>query len=64
MQRGDLVKMKYDMYWKLKSSHYGTRASWTNDIGVVKSVHGKGIKVYMPNGETKIGLVDHWELVK
>ena len=58
MKVGDLVKMKYEMWWKLQS-----RKNYTHDIGIIYEIHGKGVKVLMPDGTIKLGLVDHYDVI-
>ena len=62
MKVGDLVKMKYEMFWKLRDFHAKVRG-YTPEMGIVKSTHAKGVKVVLLSGELKIGLQDEWEVV-
>ena len=59
MKVGDLVKMKYDIWRKSQS----TSAQYP-DPGIVFGIAGKGIKVLMPDGKVKVGLIDHWEIIQ
>lgn len=59
MKVGDLVKMKSAMWWKVRNRE----KDFTSDIGIVYGMAGRGIKVFMPSGKIKVGLVDHWEVV-
>ncbi len=64
MKPGDLVKMKYEMWWKVRNMGNPARHSYTDQCGIVYSVAGKGIKVLMPDGKIKIGLIDHYDIVQ
>ena len=55
MKVGDLVRMKYELR--------NRRADYTDDFGIVCGLAGKGLKVLMPNGKIKVGLIDHWETI-
>jgi len=59
MKAGDLVKMKYDSWWKVRSRS----KDYTDQMGLVYSIHAKGIKVIMPDGNIKVGLIDQWEVI-
>ena len=59
MKAGDLVRMKPEMWWRLQS-----RKDFSPKLGVIYSVAGKGIKVYMPDNQIKLGLADHYEIVQ
>ena len=59
MKIGDLVKMKYKMWWKVTNR----TKDYTSQIGIVYSRRGKGIKVAMPDNSIKLGLEDNWEIV-
>jgi hypothetical protein len=59
MKIGDLVRMKHEMWWKVRSR----AKDYTDQIGIVYSSRGKGIKVAMPDNSIKLGLVDNWEVV-
>ena len=58
MKTGDLVKMKYEMWWNLNQ-----RKHYTDRCGIVYSTHAKGVKVLMPDGKIKVSLTDYWEVV-
>ena len=61
---GDLVKMKYEMWWKLRTSAGQNRFNgYTDECGIVYGIAGKGLKVLMPDSTVKLGLVDQWEVV-
>ena len=59
MKTGDLVKMKYEMWWKVRNR----KKDYTHEYGIVYSTHAKGVKVLLPDGKIKIGLIDHWEVI-
>ena len=59
MKVGDLVKMKYDSW---KKSH-GRRMVCTEHAGIVYGIAGKGVKVLMPDGSIKVGLINYWEVL-
>ena len=59
MKTGDLVKMKYESWWKLRSQKKGP----INECGIVYSTHAKGVKILLPDGNIKVGLIDHWEVI-
>ena len=61
MKVGDLVKIKYDVWAKAKPKP--TRPQDHIDVGLVFSIAGKGLKVLMPDGKIKIGLIDQWEVL-
>jgi len=61
MKVGDLVKIKYDV-WITKKSRK-TRPENYIDVGLVFSIAGKGLKILMPDGRIKIGLIDQWEIL-
>ena len=64
MKVGDLVKMKYEMWWKMRDLPGKTRATdHTDQCGIVYGIAGRGIKVLMPDNTIKLGLTDHWEVV-
>ena len=66
MKVGDLVRMKYEMWWKIRTSNptLNPHRAYTDQPGIVYSVAGKGIKVLMPNGKMKVGLIDHYEIIQ
>ena len=59
MKTGDLVKMKYEMWWKVRNR----KKDYTNECGIVYDIVGKGLKVLMPDNSIKLGLINHWEVV-
>jgi hypothetical protein len=58
MQIGDLIKMKYCTWWKLRQ-----RKKFTKQAGIVVGIAGQGIKVRMPDGSLVMGLAEHWEVL-
>ncbi len=65
MKVGDLVRMKYEMWWRLKDTSAGLseHRAYTDQHGIVYGMAGKGLKVLMPGGKIKVSLVDYWEVV-
>jgi ribosomal protein L21E len=63
MEVGDLVKMKYSMWWKLRTMPTAKR--YTDQMGIVVGVAHNSIKVNIPGeGRTRTDLVEHWEKVE
>ena len=58
MKVGDLVKMKYEMWWKLRS-----RKDYVSDVGIVLETVHNAVKVMLPSGLVKRDLTEHWEVV-
>lgn len=58
MKVGDLVKMKYEMWWKVRNR----KKDYTSECGIVYGIAGRGLKVLMPDNTIKLGLTDHWEI--
>jgi len=61
MQVGDLVKMKYEMWWKLRSM---PNRQYTGSTGIVMETSNNAIKVLVPEMGIKHDLAEHWEKVK
>ena len=61
MKVGDLVRMKNET-WAVTTAKRA-RTNHVEDMGIVYSIAGKGLKVLMPDGAIKIGLMYHWEIV-
>ena len=59
MKVGDLVKMKYEMWWNPDLR----RKDYTNLCGIVYGIAGRGIKVLLSDSSIKLGLIDHWEVL-
>ena len=58
MKVGDLVQMKFDMWWKVQS-----RKEYTKEIGIIISLHHNALKVLLPDGKIKNSLVEHWKVL-
>ena len=58
MKVGDLVKMKYEMWWKLRS-----RKDYVSDVAIVLETVHNAVKVMLPNGTVKHDLTECWEVV-
>ena len=65
MKVGDLVKMKYELWWNLRNSNPSPNRhrAYTDQTGIVYGIAGRGIKVLMPDSTIKVGLTDQWEVV-
>ena len=65
MKTGDLVKMKHEMWWKIRNSNPSLNRSrhYSDECGIVYDIAGKGVKVLMPDNTIKLGLVEHWEVL-
>lgn len=65
MKVGDLVRMKYEMWWKIRNTNpsLNPHRAYTDQPGIVYSIAGKGLKVLMPDNTIKVGLVNHWEVI-
>ena len=59
MKVGDLIKMKHEMWWKVRNR----RTDYHNDFGIVYAVVGKGIKVLMSDNSVRLGLIEHWRVI-
>jgi len=55
---GDLVKMKYEMWWKLRS-----RKDYVTDVALVLEQTHDAVKVMLPNGIVKRDLIECWEVI-
>ena len=64
MKVGDLVKMKYAMFWKVKDN---PRITYTEQLCLVLETSRYGscdsVKLLFPDGEIKRDLVEYWETV-
>ena len=58
MKVGDLVKMKYEMWWKLRS-----RKDYVSDPAIVLEQAHNAVKVLLSNGLVKRDLMECWEVV-
>ena len=61
MKVGDLVRMKHET-WAVTTARRA-RPDHIEDVGIVYSIAGKGLKVLMPDGSIKVGLMHYWETV-
>ena len=66
MKVGDLVRMKYEAWWNIRNSNPSLSRSrdYTDAYGIVYAIAGKGVKVFMPDGKIKVGLIDHYEIIQ
>ena len=62
MKSGDLVKMKYVSFWLKKLPSCGT--PYTETPLLVLEASYNAIKVIMPDGQVKIDLAEHYEVVE
>ena len=60
MKVGDLVRMKYEMWWRVRSR----TEDYFSGCGLVYEISGNAFKVLMPDNTIKPTLVDHWEEAK
>ena len=58
MKTGDLVKMKYEMWWRLQS-----RKDFETDVAIVIEQEHNIVKVILPNGLVKRDLTECWEVI-
>lgn len=61
MKVGDLVKMKYSVWWRLRKNPENLR--YVEEIGVVIEKSGPSLKVLLENGDIKSSLVEQWEVI-
>ena len=60
MKSGDLVKMKYMMFWMLKENSH---QHYTEEpLIVLETVHN-AVKVIYPDGRVKSDLAEHYEVI-
>ena len=59
MKVGDLVKMKYDMWWKVRNR----KKDYIDDISIVLETAYNAVKVVLPSGLVKRDLIEHWEVI-
>ena len=59
MKKGDLVRMKHDMWWKLRS-----RKVYTSELGVVLETHHNAVKVLMSGGGIMSDLAENWKVLE
>ncbi len=58
MKVGDLVKMKYEMWWKLRS-----RKDYSDQVGIVIERAYTAIKVMESSGKIRTSLVENYEVI-
>ena len=58
MKVGDLVKMKYEMWWKLRS-----RKNFVGDTALVLEQTHNAVKILLSNGLVKRDLIECWEVI-
>jgi hypothetical protein len=58
---GDLVKMKYTMWWRLRQIPENLR--YVDEIGIVLEISGGAIKVLLESGKIKSSLKEQWEVI-
>ncbi len=58
MKPGDLVRMKYNMWWRLQD-----RKEFTQEHGIVLSVDYNAVKVMLTSGRKKCSLINEWEVI-
>ena len=59
MKVGDLVRMKYEMWWKVRDR----KKDYTEEIGIVLNKDYNAVKIFLPNGQVKSWLAENWEVV-
>ena len=59
MKQGDLVRMKYEMWWRLKE-----RKDYSEDVALVLETAHNAVKLLHSNGDIRAGLAEHYEVVK
>ena len=59
MKAGDLVKMKYKMFWQLK----GVMKQYTETPLLVLEQAHNAVKVIYPDGTVKSDLVENYEVI-
>ncbi len=60
MKVGNLVKMKYMMFWMLKGDR---RQHYTEELLLVLETVSNAIKVMYPDGRIKSDLAEHYEVL-
>jgi len=58
VKAGDVVKMKYIMWWTLQS-----RKDVTEDVRIVIEKDYNAVKLLCSDGIVKCSLADHWEVI-
>lgn len=59
MKEGDLVRMKYEMWWRLKD-----RKDYCEEVALVLETAHNAVKLLYSTGAIKPGLVEHYEVIK
>tara|TARA_Y100001938_G_C8049274_1_gene410751 strand:+ start:404 stop:586 length:183 start_codon:yes stop_codon:yes gene_type:complete len=59
MKAGDLVQMKYEMWWILRD-----RRDYRKDVALVLEAEYNAVKLLHSDGIVKTGLAEHYEVVK
>ncbi len=60
MKVGDLVKMKYSMFWILKKKQH---PHYTEQPLIVMELAYNAVKILYPDGSIKSDLVEHYEVI-
>jgi len=58
MKVGDLVKLKYAMWWKLRN-----RKDYTSEAAIVIEQNYNAIKILRANGNIERDLAEHYEVI-
>jgi hypothetical protein len=58
VKTGDLVKMKYEMWWKLQS-----RKDFTEEVAIVLETTYNAVKLLYADGMIKCNLAEHYEVI-
>ena len=59
MKEGDLVRMKYEMWWRLRD-----RKDYCEDVALVLETAHNAVKILRSDGIVKAGLSENYEVVK
>tara|TARA_R110000851_G_scaffold268788_1_gene421508 strand:+ start:134 stop:349 length:216 start_codon:yes stop_codon:yes gene_type:complete len=59
MKVGDLIKMKPEMWWKVRSR----TKDYHKGYGIVYDIAGRGLKVLMPDNTIRASLSYQWQIV-
>ena len=58
MKSGDLVKMKFIMWWMLQD-----RKDFTEEVRIVLEKDYNAVKLLCSDGMVRCSLADHWEVI-
>ena len=58
MKAGDLVKMKFTMWWMLQD-----RKDFTKEVRIVLETEHNAVKLLCSDGMVRCSLVDQWEVI-